>query len=86
MSFSYAWIEKSSFVFARARLYLVRRMKGQETVNKYSNPGELYALELAAHRARSKEMRRLAVEGVRAVKALFARAVAALSARKVTHA
>jgi hypothetical protein len=63
-------------------------MKGKQTVTKYRypNPEELYALEQAARRARSKEMRRLAVNGARAVKALFARAVTALGARKVHHA
>jgi hypothetical protein len=63
-------------------------MKGKETVNKYRypNPQELYALEQAAHRARSKEIRRLALGAARAGKALLARAIAALGARKVHHA
>jgi hypothetical protein len=63
-------------------------MKGQRTVNKYSypNPEELYAIEQAARRARSKEMRRALLSGVRGLKALFARAVSALGARKVNHA
>jgi len=63
-------------------------MKGNETVNKYHfpTPEELYALERAVRVARAKEMRLLAVSGVRALKALLARATAALSARKVHHA
>jgi hypothetical protein len=63
-------------------------MKGQETVNKYHypTPEELYAIELAAQRARSREMKRVVVQAARALKGLFVRAAAALSARKVHHA
>ena len=50
---------------------------------RYPTPEELYAIEQAARRARSKEMRRLAVSGVHAIQALLSRAVAALTAKAV---
>jgi hypothetical protein len=57
-------------------------------VNKYRypSPEELYAIEQAAHRARSQEMRRLLVSGASAVKALFSRAIASVNTKVVHHA
>jgi len=53
---------------------------------RYPTPDELYALEIAARRARSKEMARLVRAGARALRAGIARVAAMLSARKVGHA
>jgi len=65
-------------------------MKGQRIVNRivnrYPTPDELYAIELAAKRARSQEMRRLLVSGARALKGLVARAMSALNAKRMHHA
>jgi len=55
-------------------------------MNQFPSPEELYAIELAARRARSQEMGRALVKGAAALKALFARATAALHTRKVHHA
>jgi hypothetical protein len=55
-------------------------------MNQFPTPEELYAIELEARRARSQEMGRALVNGAAALKALFARAAAALHARKAHHA
>ena len=52
----------------------------------YPTPDQLYALELAARRARSEEMARLVRAGERALRSGIARVATALSARKVRHA
>ena len=53
---------------------------------RYPTPDELYALELAARRARSKEMARLVRAGAHALRAGIARFVAVLGAKGVRHA
>ena len=53
---------------------------------RYPTPDELYALELAARRARSEEMARLVHAGARALRTGIARLAAALNAKGVRHA
>ena len=53
---------------------------------RYPTPDELYALELAARRARSAEMARLLRAGARALKAGVARIIAVLGPKRVHHA
>ena len=52
----------------------------------YPTPEQLYALELAARRARNAEMARLYDAGLRALKAAFRRAALALKVEGVRHA
>jgi hypothetical protein len=53
---------------------------------KFPTSAELYALELAARRERSREMARLLSAAVRAVKARFARLFAAPGRKGMRHA
>jgi hypothetical protein len=49
-------------------------------------PAQLYALELAARRERSRELARLLVVAARAAKATLARAASAFSSKGLRHA
>ena len=49
-------------------------------------PAKLYALELAARRERSREIRRQAAAAVRYVKSVVSRAFASRGRREVRHA
>ena len=55
-------------------------------MNRYPNPEELYALELAARRARSKEMGRMLLRCAGAAKSLLRRAAGSLNAKRMHHA
>jgi hypothetical protein len=60
-------------------------MKGQANMS-YPTPAQLYALELAARRARSVEMARVAGAVAQALKAGLRRAALALNTKGVRHA
>jgi len=53
---------------------------------RYPTQDELYALELAARRARNEELARLVRAGARALRSGMARATAVLGAKGVRHA
>jgi len=63
-----------------------RLISQHPTQHHYPNAEELYALELEARRLRAQAMSEAFVAGAAAVRSLFARAVAALSAKVVRHA
>ena len=60
-------------------------MKGKDNMDT-PTPEQLYALELAARRARNAEMARLYDAGLHALKAAFRRAALALKVEGVRHA
>jgi hypothetical protein len=81
MSFSYARRDYSSFVPWRRGPYLDGQMKGSTVT-----PDQLYALELAARRERSRELARLLVVAARAAKVALVRAAGAFSSKRLRHA
>jgi hypothetical protein len=60
-------------------------MKGRVNMS-YPTSEQLYALELAARRARSAEIARLVNKGARVLKAAIGRAVHALNVKGPSHA
>jgi len=60
-------------------------MKGRDNM-EYPTPEQLYALELAARRARNAEFARLYDAGLRALKAALHRAALALKVEGARHA
>ena len=60
-------------------------MKGKDNMS-YPTPEQLYALELAARRARNAELARLAGAVVHALKAGLRRAALAFNTKGIRHA
>ena len=73
-------------LFYCAPALILAYVKTEMKTPSYPTPEQLYALELAARRARNAEMARLLDAGLRALKAAIRRAALALNTKGVRHA